>query len=227
MTASGGTRGRLRRARSALLGTRSRVLGFLARAAAIRVTPRFRGVHWLAAVAVLLLILQMITGILLSLYYYPEPTAAYDSVRFLMSDVSIGWLIRSIHHWAAELLVSVVMAHVLVVFLAGAYRRPREYVWMLGVLLLCTVIFSRFTGRLLPWDTIGLATTAQGLELIESVPVVGRLTATWLRGGEAVGGNTLSRFFTTHVIVLPWLAAGLLAAHAWLVRAHGLKGDDQ
>jgi quinol-cytochrome oxidoreductase complex cytochrome b subunit len=218
---------RLRRARSALLGTRSRVLGFLAKAAAIRISPRFRGVHWLAGIAVLLLATQMITGILLSLYYYPEPAAAYDSVRFLMGEVSSGWLIRSVHHWSAELLVWTVMAHVLVVFLAGAYRRPREFIWMLGVVLLCTVLFSRFTGRLLPWDTLGLAATAQGLELIESVPLIGRLTATWLRGGEALGSNTLSRFFTTHVIILPWLAAGLLAVHAWLVRAHGLKGDDE
>ena len=97
---------------------------------------------------------------------------------------------------------------------------------MLGVGLLIVVLMARFTGRLLPWDTIGHAATQGGLRLIEAVPVFGGSVAWWLRGGEALGDNTLSRFFTTHVLLLPWLAVALLAAHMLLLRRHGLSGDE-
>jgi menaquinol-cytochrome c reductase cytochrome b subunit len=123
--------------------------------------------------------------------------------------------------------VVTIAAHVAVVYVRRAYARPRDWEWVVGVLLLATVLLARFTGRLLPWDTVGHAVTAQGLALIESVPLAGRMVATWLRGGEALGANTLSRFFTTHVIILPWLGLALLGAHAWLLRAHGLKEDER
>jgi len=169
----------------------------------------------------------MLTGVLLSLYYYPEPGAAYDSVRFLTGEVAVGWLVRGVHHWAGELLVACVFAHVIVVWFRRAYARPRDGEWVVGALLLLTVVLFRFTGRLLPWDTVGHAVTARGLQLMESVPVAGRLLADWLRGGESLGINTLSRFFTTHVIILPWVALGLLVLHGWLLRSHGLKGPDE
>ncbi|HZM00007.1 MAG TPA: cytochrome b N-terminal domain-containing protein [Planctomycetota bacterium] len=224
--ASVGTRRALRRARSALVGRRSRTLAFLARLGAVRVSPRFSGLRWLSVVALLLLAAQMLTGVLLSLYYYPEPGAALASVRFITTEVTVGWLVRGVHHWAGELLVVCVVAHVAVVYARRAYVRPRDHQWMAGIALLCVVLVFRFTGRLLPWDTLGHAVTAQGLELIESVPLAGRLVAAWLRGGEDLGANTLSRFFTTHVIILPWLAIALLAAHAWMLGQHGLKGED-
>ena len=223
---SAATRRALRRARSALVGRRSRTLAFLARLGAVRVSPRFSGLRWLSVLALLLLATQMLTGVLLSLYYYPDPGAALASVRFIMTEVAVGWLVRGVHHWAGELLVLCVLAHVAVVYFRRAYVRPRDHQWMVGIVLLCVVLVFRFTGRLLPWDTIGQAVTAQGLDLIESVPLAGRLVAAWLRGGEDLGANTLSRFFTTHVIILPWLAIGLLAAHAWMLGQHGLKEDE-
>jgi len=224
----GGGRGSspLARARSAFVGRRSRALTFLARLGSVRVSPRFGGLRWLSVVALLLLAVQMLTGVLLSLYYYPEPGAALASVRFIMSEVAVGWLVRGVHHWAADLLVLCVSAHVAVVYARRAYVRPRDHQWMVGILLLGMVLMFRFTGRLLPWDTIGHAATAQGLDLIAAVPLAGRLVAAWLRGGEDLGANTLSRFFTTHVIILPWLAIGLLALHAWMLGQHGLKEDE-
>ena len=221
------TRRALRRARNAFVGGRSRTLDALARAGALRVSPRFGGLRWLSVLALLLLALQMFTGVLLSLYYYPEPGAALASVRFIMTEVAVGWLVRGVHHWAGELLVVCVAAHVAVVYARRAYVRPRDRQWMAGILLLCVVLVFRFTGRLLPWDTIGYAATARGLELIEAVPLAGRLVAAWLRGGAEVGANTLSRFFTTHVIILPWVALALLGAHAWMLARHGLKEDER
>jgi quinol-cytochrome oxidoreductase complex cytochrome b subunit len=227
MTTTGRNVKRLRRARSLMVGARSRVSSFLTRAASARVPERFGGLRWLSVAAIVLLALQMATGALLSLYYYPEPGAAYESTRFITTDVPVGWLIRSMHHWAGELLLVTVILHLLVVFIGRRYRAPREYEWMLGVLMLCTILVFRFTGRLLPWDTIGHAATQGGLQLIESVPVFGKFIAWWLRGGEVLGANTLSRFFTTHVVLLPWLVVALLVGHMLLLRRHGLSGDDR
>jgi menaquinol-cytochrome c reductase cytochrome b subunit len=217
---------RMRRARAAFVGQRSRVAAFLARAGGVRMPAGFGGTRWLSVTALVLLAIQMLTGVLLALYYYPEPVAAYDSVRFLLGEVSIGWLVRGVHHWAADLLVVAVALHVGAVYMRRAYVRPRDWEWAAGTLLLCTVLMFRFTGRLLPWDDVGHAVTTQGLHLIESIPLAGRLLATWLRGGDAVGVNTLSRFFTTHVILLPWAGMALLWVHARQLRAHGLSRGD-
>jgi quinol-cytochrome oxidoreductase complex cytochrome b subunit len=227
MTTHGRNVKRMRRARSSMVGARSRVASFLARAAATRIPQRFGGLRWLSVAAIILFVLQSATGALLSLYYIPEPGAAYQSTRFIITDVPVGWLIRSMHHWAGELLLLTVIAHLLVVLIGRRYRAPREYEWVFGVLMLCVLLVFRFTGRLLPWDTIGHAASQGGLRLIESVPVFGETVAWWLRGGEVLGANTLSRFFTTHVVLLPWLIVALLVAHMLLLRRHGLSGDDE
>lgn len=211
------------RIQAAFFGTRSRVGGFLREAAAVRVSPRYRGLRWLSAVALALLAVQLGTGILLSLYYYPEPEAAYASTRFLNERVPAGWLIRAVHHWAGELLLLAVVVHVAFAYFRRAYEHPREYHWLVGALILPAIVAFRFTGRVLPWDTIGYEATRRGLDLVEAVPVLGHLTATWLRGGEDMGPNTLSRFFTTHTLILPWLLLLLLVAHLYLVRRYGLK----
>jgi quinol-cytochrome oxidoreductase complex cytochrome b subunit len=210
-----------------MIGARSRVAAWLVGAASARVPQRFGGLRWLSVAAIILLGLQMATGALLSLYYYPEPGAAYESTRFIIGEVSSGWLLRSLHHWAGELLLLTVLAHLLVVMVGRRYRAPREFEWVVGVLMLCVVLMFRFTGRLLPWDTLGHAATQGGLRLIEAVPIFGESVAWWLRGGEVFGANTLSRFFTTHVLLLPWLIVALLVAHMLLLRRHHLSGDDR
>jgi quinol-cytochrome oxidoreductase complex cytochrome b subunit len=226
VSTSSANRRRLRRARDVLIGTRSRLGDFLAGLAATRLTPRLCGLRWASVAVLVLLAMQLGTGVLLSLYYYPEPGAAYDSVRFVSEDVSAGWLVRGLHRWSGELLLALVLAHAALAFLRRAFRAPREFEWVTGVLLAGLVALFRFTGRLLPWDTTGQEVTAAGLRLLESVPLVGALAAGWLRGGEVLGANTLSRFFTTHVLILPWLVLALVAAHLALLLRHGLSGDE-
>lgn len=218
--------GQLRRARRRFFGVGRGVSELFEALAEIRFSPRFRGVRWLSAVALLLLAVQLVTGVLLSLYQYPAPGAAYDSTRHLTGELATGWLIRSVHHWAGELLVAAVAVHVLATFVRRAYRRPREIVWVVGVLLFPAVLAARFTGPLLRWDTIAFDAARAGLDVLANVPVIGSLAAQWLRGGQDLGANTLSRFFATHVLILPWLLSALLALHLWLVRRHGLSEDE-
>lgn len=227
MSTSSTNRRRLRRARDSFLGARSRLGDFVAGLAATRLTPRLRGLRWLSVAALVLLLVQLLTGVLLSLYYYPEPGAAYASVRYIAEDVSAGWLVRGLHRWAGELLLALVLVHALLAFLRRAYAAPREFEWLTGMLLLALVSLARFTGRLLPWDTLGQEVTMAGLRLVESLPLIGLLSAHWLRGGEELGANTLSRFFTTHVLIVPWALAALVVVHLALLRRHGLSGDDR
>lgn len=217
----------LRRIRAAFVGTRSRVGAWLADLGGNRVPPAYRGLRWLSAVAMVLLVFEIISGVLLALYYYPEPEAAYASMRFINERVPAGWLVRGVHTWAGELLLAVVLLHVAVAYFRRAYEAPRQYEWLVGALLLPAVLTLRFTGRLLPWDTFGYEVTRRGLDLIEEIPILGSLSATWLRGGESIGANTLSRFFATHTLVLPWVVLGLLWVHIYLLRRHGITGSDR
>jgi quinol-cytochrome oxidoreductase complex cytochrome b subunit len=211
-----------------VLGTRSRVAEFLRRVADLHVPDSYGGLRWLSAAIIVLFLILLATGTLLSLYYYPEPDAAYDSIRFITGRVPAGWLMRSVHHWAGELMLVGIVAHLCVTFFRRAYARPREYNWFVGVLLLVIVLEFRFTGRLLPWDTLGHNATRRGLDLLARVPLLGELWATWLRGGGMeMAAKSLSRFFTTHVLILPWLTVLLGTAHLYLVRRHGLKEDER
>lgn len=210
----------LRRAQRSMFGRGSRVASFLGRVAAFRVPRPYGGFRWIAAAALLLFLIQMATGILLSLYYYPDPGTAYSSTRFIAGDVPIGWLIRSVHHWAGEFLLFAVTLQLVTFYFRRAFLRPRQYEWVLSVLMLMTVLMLRFTGRMLPWDTVGYEVTRGGLELLEAVPILGTFAANWLKGGEEFGPNTLSRFFTTHVLILPWIVVAFAAMHIYLVLRH-------
>ena len=216
----------IRRIRTAFVSTRSRVGAWLADAGSQRIPPAYRGLRWLSAMAIILLFFEIVSGVLLALYYYPEPEAAYTSMRFINERVPAGWLVRGVHTWAGELLLVVVLCHVAFAYFRRAYESPRQYEWLVGALLLPAVLTLRFTGRLLPWDTYGYEVTRRGLDLIEQIPILGSLSATWLRGGEEMGANTLSRFFATHTLVLPWLVLGLLSLHLYLLRRHGIKEND-
>ena len=217
----------LNRIRVSFFGARSRLGGWFAEAADRRISPRYRGLRWLSAIILVFLGVELVTGVLLSLYYYPEPEAAYASTRFLNEQVGAGWLVRSLHSWAGELLLLTVIVHVGAAYFRRAYEHPREYQWLVGALLLPAIVAFRFTGRLLPWDAYGHEVSRRGLELLDAVPLFGNLTATWLRGGEEMGPNTLSRFFTTHTLVLPWLLAAMLALHLLLAHRYGMKRPEK
>jgi len=165
---------------------------------------------------------QVVTGTLLALYYKPTPAAAYDSVLFITSDVTFGWLIRSVHHWAANLMIVFLVLHLLRVFFQAAYKYPRELTWVVGMALLGVTMVFGFTGYLLPWDQRAYWATVVGTEIAGSVPIIGDLLLTLLRGGADVTEATLSRFFGIHVLVLP-LALGLIVAvHLVFVHQQGL-----
>ncbi len=177
---------------------------------------------YFGGIALFLFGIQVVTGTLLALYYKPTPEAAYESVQFVTSDVSFGWLIRSMHHWAANLMILFVVLHLVRVFFQAAYKYPRELTWVIGGGLLLVTLGFGFTGYLLPWDQRAYWATVVGTDIAGSVPLIGDALLQLLRGGADVTGDTMSRFFGIHVLVLPLALAGLLALHLLLVHQLGL-----
>jgi cytochrome b6 len=197
----------------------------LAAVAKKKTVPLHRHTIWyyLGGMTLFLFIVQVVTGILLLLYYRSSAEEAFESVQFIMTAVPFGWLVRSIHSWSANLLVFVVLVHMFSVFLLKAYRRPRELTWFTGVALLFLMLAFGFSGYLLPWNTLAFFATQVGTEVPGGVPVVGRFLLRFLRGGDQVTGGTLTRFYGFHVAVLPALTTVLLGAHLLLVQKHGMS----
>jgi quinol-cytochrome oxidoreductase complex cytochrome b subunit len=184
--------------------------------------PMAARTYYFGGIALFLFGVQVVTGTLLALYYSPTPEAAYESVQTITSDVSFGWLIRSIHHWAANLMILFVVLHLVRVFFQAAYKYPREITWVVGSLLLMITLAFGFTGYLLPWDQRAYWATVVGTEIAGGVPLIGEPLLLLLRGGADVTGETMSRFFGIHVLVLPLILGGLLAVHLLLVHQLGL-----
>jgi quinol-cytochrome oxidoreductase complex cytochrome b subunit len=182
--------------------------------------------HAAGGITYLLFILLVVTGVLLSFYYRPSAEEAYQSVQHVVSAVRLGWLIRDLHVWGANLIVITALVHMARVFLDASYKPPRETNWLAGVLLLFVVLAFGATGYLLPWDQWAYWTVTEALEMLGRVPVLGSLSVGVLRGDPVVSGATLSRFFAIHVIVLPWIAFGLLMLHFALLRKHGLASPE-
>ncbi|MBI3946249.1 MAG: cytochrome bc complex cytochrome b subunit [Armatimonadetes bacterium] len=185
--------------------------------------PRSAGwLHTLGGISFFLLLLQFGTGILLAMYYRPTPEAAYDSVRHIGNHVAYGWLIRGLHHWGANAMVLLVFLHGVRVLFYSAYKPPRELNWITGIGLMGVTLGFSFTGYLLPWDQLSYWATTVGTQLTDAVPIIGKQLLVILRGGEHVGGQTLTRFFAIHVVVLPLTALALLGIHFALERRLGL-----
>jgi cytochrome b6 len=161
---------------------------------------------------------QVATGILLVLYYRPSADEAYESVRFLMSEVAFGWLIRSIHSWSANLMVGAALVHMFSTFLLKAYRAPREVTWLSGMALLGLAMAFGFSGYLLPWNQLAFFATKVG-----TLPVVGPFMLRLMRGGDQITGGTLTRFYGIHVAILPATATVLLGLHLYMVQFHGMN----
>jgi cytochrome b6 len=179
--------------------------------------------YYFGGITLFLFAIQAVTGILLLLYYRPTVTEAYESVQFIMTRVRFGWLIRSIHSWSANLMVFTAFVHMFSVAFLHAYRRPRELTWLSGIALLGLTLAFGFSGYLLPWNTIAYFATKVGTDLAAGVPVAGQYLARFLRGGDDVGGATLTRFFGFHVAVLPGTATLLLLVHLALVQKFGIS----
>jgi cytochrome b6 len=179
--------------------------------------------YYLGGMALFLFLVQVVTGVLLALYYKPSPDQAFESVQTIMTEVDFGWLIRSAHSWSANLLVGVLFLHLLTTYMMRAYRRPREFTWVTGVLLVCLFLAFGFSGYLLPWNKLSFFATRVGTAIVGVVPLIGNQLLLLARGGENVSGDTLARFYALHVTVLPLLALGLLGVHLFLVQKHGMS----
>lgn len=179
--------------------------------------------YYFGGMTLFLFVVQVVTGILLLLYYRPSAENAFESVQFIVTEVQFGWLIRSIHSWSANLLIATLFIHLFSVFFLRAYYRPREMTWMSGVVLLFIAICFGFSGYLLPWNKLAFFATKVGTEIAGVVPVIGHPVLRFLRGGDDVTGATLTRFFGFHVAVLPASATVFLVIHVLLVQLHGMS----
>jgi len=179
--------------------------------------------YYFGGMTLFLFVVQVLTGILLLLYYRPTANDAFESVQYLVTQVQFGWLIRSVHSWSANLMVFTAFVHLFSVYFLKAYRKPRELTWVTGILLLFVVLGFGFSGYLLPWNTLSFFATKVGTDMAGFVPVFGKWILVFLRGGNEVTGATLTRFFGFHVAVLPGLTTMLLALHLLLVQRLGMS----
>jgi ubiquinol-cytochrome c reductase cytochrome b subunit len=178
--------------------------------------------HTLGSATLTVLVVQVVTGIVLAMYYAPSPDHAYDSIRYIDHVVVSGALLRGIHHWGASAMVVLVFAHMVRVFTMGAYKYPREVNWLLGVLLLFVVLGFGFTGYLLPWDQKAYWATQVGTNIAGTTPFIGGLLLELLRGGGQLGAATLTRFYSLHVLVLPLSIGIVVLLHIAIVIRQGI-----
>lgn len=184
---------------------------------------RWSAFYFFGGMALFFLGVQVVTGVLLALYYRPGADSAFESVELVMTTVPFGWLVRSVHAWSANLMVFCCFAHLGSVFFLKSYRAPRELTWLSGVLLLFITLGFGFSGYLLPWNRLSFYATQVGTDIAGTVPVIGHWLLRFLRGGDRVTGATLARFYGWHVCVLPAILIGLLGAHLALVQVHGMS----
>src|ERR1700674_1315198 len=161
------------------------------------------------------------SGILLMLYYHPSVPQAYADMKDLQFVVSAGVFLRNLHRWSAHAMVFLVFAHMFKVFYRGAYRPPREFNWVIGVVLLLLTLLLSYTGYLLPWDQLAFWAITVGSNLLSSVPVFGARVRFLMLGGHTVNANALLRFYVLHCVILPLLAVMLVAVHFWRIRKDG------
>ena len=175
----------------------------------------------LGSVAGALILGQIVTGVLLMLFYVPHPDAAYASIEYIRESLRAGGLILALHYWGASFIVVAIFAHMARVFFSGAYKKPRELTWLVGVGLFAVIMGFAFTGQLLPWNQAGYWAAKVGIEIASSAPFAGELIRQLITGGETLGALTLTRFYTIHVILLPLALGVLVPLHLYLLRRHG------
>ena len=162
-------------------------------------------------------IVQAVTGVILAMYYKPTPHDAYASIQNITDHVTMGWLVRGMHKWGASVFIILMFMHMGRVFLFGAYKYPRELNWIVGVLLLLMGMLEGFTGYLLPWDQTAYWATVVGINLNGTAPFLGPWLAQFLRSGQEIGADTLTRFYSMHMLLIPGAIIGLITLHLYLV----------
>ncbi len=179
--------------------------------------------YYMGGVALFLFVVQVLSGILLLMYYKASASEAYESIQFIMSKVKFGWLVRSIHSWSANLMVLAAFVHMFSVFFERSYRKPRELTWITGVVLLLLSFAFGFSGYLLPWNELAFFATKVGTEIVGAIPFIGKAIMTVLRGSPDVTGATLPRFFGLHVAVFPLIFVVFLSIHLVLIQIQGMS----
>lgn len=179
--------------------------------------------YYFGGISLFLFIVQVISGILLLMYYRPGAESAYESVQFIITNVQFGWLVRSIHSWSANLMILAVFVHMFTVYFTYAYRKPRELTWLTGIGLLALALLFGFSGYLLPFNELAFFATRVGTGMAGAIPIIGKDILIIMRGGEEVTGATIGRFFGLHVAILPGIFTVLLSAHLVFIQRQGMS----
>ena len=179
--------------------------------------------HTLGSATLTAFLVQAGTGVILAFYYKPSPDEAYESIRFITDDLTLGWLVRGMHRWGASVFIILMFLHMGRVFLFGAYKYPRELNWIIGVLLLITGMLEGFSGYLLPWDQTSYWATVVGININGTAPFAGPFLSQFLRGGAEIGSDTISLFYAIHMLLLPGAIFALIGLHLYLVIRLGVS----
>jgi quinol-cytochrome oxidoreductase complex cytochrome b subunit len=173
--------------------------------------------HTLGSATLTAFLVQLVTGVILAMYYKPDPQSAHASIVHITNDVTLGWLVRGMHRWGASVFIILMFMHMGRVFLFGAYKYPRELNWIVGVLLLATGLFEGLTGYLLPYDQTAYWASVVAININGTAPFVGPFLASLLRGGAEIGPDVLARFYSLHMLLVPGALIGLIGLHLYLV----------
>jgi len=187
----------------------------------------FKFSWYLGVISTVLLGSLVVSGIYLMFFYVPSPNQAYTDIQTLQTEVTFGQYIRNVHRWSAHLMVLAVAMHMARVFYRGAYKAPRQFNWVIGVILLVLTLLLSFTGYLLPWDQLAFWAVTVGTEMAAFVPIIGGSVQEMLLGGSVVGASTLLRFYVLHVAVLPSVIIFLLMIHLWRWRKDSMLDLDR
>ncbi|MEB3120043.1 MAG: cytochrome b6 [Snowella sp.] len=188
------------------------------------VPPHVNIFYCLGGITLTCFLIQFATGFAMTFYYKPTVAEAFTSVQYIMNEVNFGWLIRSIHRWSASMMVLMMILHVFRVYLTGGFKKPRELTWVVGVMLAVTTVSFGVTGYSLPWDQVGYWAVNIVSGVPAAIPVVGDQLVELMRGSPSVGQATLTRFYSLHTFVLPWVIAVLLLTHFLMIRKQGISG---
>jgi cytochrome b6 len=178
--------------------------------------------YFLGGMTLFFFTVQIVSGVLLLMYYQPGEDTSYESIVFITQKVPFGWLVRSVHCWSAHLMVLSLVLHMFSAMLLKAYRRPRELTWLTGILLFAITLTFGFSGYLLPWNELAFFATAVGTDSVKAVPVIGDWLLQVMRGGPDVTINTLYRFFALHVVILPLAVGVVMGVHLLFIQVQGL-----
>jgi quinol-cytochrome oxidoreductase complex cytochrome b subunit len=181
----------------------------------------FPRTYYLGGLSAACFLILLVTGVLLMFYYRPAAPEAYHDMKDLQFVVSAGVFLRNLHRWSAHMMVALVLAHMAVTFFRGAYQPPREFNWVIGVLLLLATVLLSYTGYLLPWDQLAYWAVTVGTNMAEAAPLIGAKLKLLLLGGHTINAAALLRFYVLHCVVLPLGLILGLCVHVWRIRKDG------